>query len=84
MENYRLITLLNVDYKILTRVIMSRIRPVIENFVRLKQTEFLSGRQIRDNVMSVNLAIYLVKVEKRASYIIFLDIQKAYNRVVYN
>lgn len=84
MANYRLITLLNIDYKILTRILISRIVSIIENFIGLRQTRFLPGRQMRDNVILVNLIIHLTKIEKKNDYAIFIDIQKVYNRVVYN
>lgn len=73
MSNYISITLLNIDYKILTRVLMKRVKPVIENFVKNRQTDFLSGRQMKDNIMSANLVMRLIRVEKRNGYAIFLD-----------
>lgn len=73
MSNYISITLLNIDYKILTRVLMKRVKPVIENFVKNRQTDFLSGRQMKDNIMSANLVMHLIRVEKRNGYAIFLD-----------
>lgn len=63
MINYRLITLLNINYKILS---------VIESFIMLRQTKFLSSRQIRDNLMTVNIIVYLFKIKKRNKYTIRL------------
>lgn len=34
--------------------------------------------------MSINLVMYLVKVEKEAAYIIFLNMQKVHNRVAHS
>lgn len=81
ITNYRLITLLNVDYKILTKVLNDRVVTVVKNFVGPCQTSFVLGRIITKNIMTVNLSLQLAKEKKRDRYAIFLDMEKAYNRV---
>ena len=50
LSNWRPITLLNVDYKILTKTIARRIEPVLPNILHSDQSGFIKGRYIRQNV----------------------------------
>ena len=49
IRNYRPITLLNTDYKILARVLSERLKKMMDKFVGSQQTGFVPGRQITDN-----------------------------------
>ena len=44
LKNYRPLTLLNVDYKILMKVFAERIKPSIANIIDLEQNGFVPGR----------------------------------------
>ena len=50
-RNYRPITLLNTDYKILTKVLVSRLKKVMDEFVSAPQTGFVPKRQITENTL---------------------------------
>lgn len=54
LSNWRPITLLNVDYKILAKVIAKRIEPVLPNLIYPDQTGFIKGRFIGQNVRLLN------------------------------
>lgn len=53
--NYRPITLLNADYRLLARVLASRIAPALATVVAPSQTAFLPGRRIGENVLFLQL-----------------------------
>ena len=50
LENWRPISLLNVDYKIATKAIANRNKPVITTIVDNSQTGFIKGRFIGENI----------------------------------
>lgn len=48
-DNYRLILLLNADIKILAKIFANRIKPIHPTIVHPDQTEFIVGREAREN-----------------------------------
>lgn len=57
ISNWRPMTLLNTDYKILTKMMALRLQPHLDDLVHFNQTGFLKGRFIGDNVRSIEDAI---------------------------
>ena len=48
--NYRPITLLNCEYKILSKVINNRLYPLLTILIRDDQNGFIKGRNVADNI----------------------------------
>ena len=57
LKNWRPITLLDCDYKIAAKAIVSRIRKVLPNIVNNDQTGFMKNRFIGENIMLINSII---------------------------
>lgn len=55
IENYRLITVLNTDYKIYTKVIANRLTSVLPNIIHQDQAGFIKGCCIDDQTELANL-----------------------------
>ena len=53
LENWRPISLLNTDYKILTKALTNRLKGVIISLVEPDQTGFIPGRLIQTNISTV-------------------------------
>ena len=49
-SNYRPITLLNCDYKIISKVITNRIHPCLNDLIEKEQNGFMKARNIGDNI----------------------------------
>ena len=54
LQNWRPITLLNVDYKIASNAIAKRIEPVLSSFIHPDQTGFVKGRYIGENIRLIS------------------------------
>ena len=77
---YRPITLLNCDYKILTRVLTQRMNEAVLQFVSPCQNGFVPGGFIAENLMLLNLIKAYVEEEREDAFFLFLDMEKAFDR----
>ena len=76
-NNYRPITLLNIDYRIFTRAHASRLAPALTHAVSGTQFGFLPGRHISDAACLLNVAVHTMP----AGYAMFCDFRKAFDTV---
>ena len=53
LKNCRPISLLNVDYKILAKVLANRLQQVISRIISPDQAGYLNGRYIGDNIRAM-------------------------------
>ncbi len=85
-RNYRPITLLNTDYKIFTRVLAIRMREVVHEFVEECQKGFMPKTFISEATMLLRLVEAHINEEptKRKGIFLFLDMEKAFDRVSYD
>ena len=79
--NYRPITLLNADYKILTRTLATRLAVVAPSLIHPDQAGFISGRQIFHHIKLTKLMINQAEAEETNGCIVALDQEKAYDRI---
>ena len=77
VENYRPITLLNVDLKIASKVIAERIAKVMPKLINFHQSAFVEGRYIGDAVRTVADVLYYVKDKNIPGILLSIDFQKA-------
>ena len=78
------ISLYNVFYKIIAKVLVNRLKLVLSHVVSEFQSVFLSGRLITDNVLVAFETLHYLKrkrQEKSGYMALKLDMSKAYDRV---
>ena len=76
LENWRPISLVNVDAKIMSKAIATRIKNVLPNIIHHNQTGFIKDRYIGETVRSIfNIMDFLM---------IFIDFQKALDSLEWN
>lgn len=79
--NYRPITLLNADYRLLAKVLAARLGGALRGVVSVEQTAFLKGRHIGENIMLLQLLPQLMKLKGESAVIAFCDFAKAYDTI---
>ena len=81
VKNLRPITLLNVDYKILEKVLANRMLPILQEIIHSDQRGFLPDRRISVNIRKMLDAIERTQKEDIEGVIISCDFQKAFDRI---
>lgn len=79
LKNWRPISLLNVDYKIASKVLASRICKVIPNLINSDQSGFVKGRFIGESIRTIADIINYTKYKDIPGLLLFLDFEKAFD-----
>jgi len=81
LQNWRPISLLNTDYKILTKVLASRLQFALKDIISPDQTGYIKGRNIGENIRLMDDIIHVSTQNNMKGYIVLLDFQKAFDSV---
>ena len=82
IKNLRPITLVNVDYKLFTKVLGDRIKNVLLSLIHMDQNGFVQNRYLGNNVLDVYSLIALAEESRDDNYaLLSLDIEKAFDSV---
>ena len=80
LTNYRPISLLNVDIKILTKALANRLKYILPSIIHASQTA-IYGRKIDQTIHMIRDLIEIANKEDEQAAFIFLDQEKAFDRV---
>ena len=81
LSNWRPISLLNVDYKIVSKVLCNRLKHVVSNIVQLNQTCVIPGRSISDNLHLLRNVLDYADQKDMKVILLSLDQMKAFDNV---
>ncbi|WCJ40291.1 DNAse I-like superfamily protein [Euphorbia peplus] len=82
-SDLRPISLCNVAYKVITKIIANRLKPLMPQLVLPQQTSFVAGRNITDNIIIAQEAIHSMRKKNGKSgwMALKVDLEKAYDRL---
>lgn len=82
-ENYthfRSISLYNVSYKVLSKILANCMREVLPKLIKEGQTSFFPNRSINENIIIAQEAAYTMRRKREAkSMVVKIDLNKAYD-----
>ena len=81
IKNWRPISLLNFDYKIISKVLTNRLKKVMSSIINIDQTCAIPGRSIFDNCHLLRNIIDYAGQKKIETLIVSLDLEKAFDKV---
>jgi hypothetical protein len=81
IQQYRPICLLNVSFKLFTKVGTNRIAKIAETIISPTQTAFMPGRHILEGVVILHETIHELHRKKLDGVLLKIDFEKAYDKV---
>ena len=81
LKNWRPISLLNIDYKILSKALARRMENVLPKLVHSDQTGFVNGRYIGQNIRLLNDIMDYTDIKKLPGIFLFVDFEKAFDTI---
>ena len=81
IENWRPIALTNVDYKIITKVLATRIKTVINCIVGENQYGFIPGRKMGDFIHNIDNITSYLRTFKKSGLLLSVDFEKAFDTI---
>ena len=81
VSKYRPVSLLNADYKIISKILTSRIQPVMHKLAHEDQQCAVKGRKIQNHLHNIREIITYCNVKGVPARILSLDQEKAFDRV---
>eukprot|EP00253_Pinus_taeda_P018950 PITA_18950 len=79
-EKFIPIALCNFIYKIISKFIANRLRPILPSIISEEQSGYVEGRQILDNILLAQEMIHTLHSRKEIGMLMQLDLSKAYDK----
>ena len=76
--------MLNVSFKIFTKVATNRIANVAQRIIKPSQTAFLPGRNIMEGAVILHETLHELHTKKQNGIVLKIDFEKVYDKVSRN
>ena len=83
VKNFRPISLMNVDVKILTRLIAGRVEGTLKEFIGEEQLAFVKGRNITEGTRLIDYVIEDCKNKNEPAIVVAFDFCKAFDSIAH-
>ena len=81
LKNWRPISLLNNDYKIVTKALALRLEKVLPTIISANQTGYVKGRYIGESIRIITDMMSFTKKKNIPGLAVFLDFEKAFDSI---
>ena len=81
VTNWRPITLLNVDYKIIVKAISTWLKVILHKLIHQDQRAFVPGRYIDENIINLYTILDKLEEENQAGLFVSTDFYKAFDSI---
>lgn len=81
LNSWRPISLLNVDYKIISKILANRLKRVVNDIIHVDQTCAIPGRSIHDNLHLLRDIVQYADSKNLPAAFLSLDQEKAFDRI---
>ena len=81
IQKFRPISLVDCCYKIISKILTTRLTDIMDDIVDRSQTAFMKGRIILDNVLVAHEIIHYARVQKQKGILVKIDFEKAYDKI---
>ena len=79
LKNWRPISLLNSDYKIIAKILAKRMQTVLPSIIHYDQSGYLKGRYIGQNIRILEDISFFAKKNKLPGILLSIDFEKAFD-----
>lgn len=84
LKNWRPITLLNTDYKIIAKILAKRMQTVLPSLIHNDQTGYIKGRYIGQNIRTLEDVTFFANKENLPGILLSIDYEKAFDSLNWN
>ena len=81
VKQFRPICLLNVSFKIFTRLLMNRLTLLADKIISKNQSAFIKGRYILDSAVTLHEVMHEMQSKKLKGVIFKIDFEKTYDSI---
>ena len=81
LKNWRPLSVLNTDYKILTKTLADRLQKVLPSVINNDQVGYIKGRYIGENLRTILDIFEFTATKANPGIAVFLDFEKAFDTV---
>ena len=84
VKHFRPINLYNVIYKVISKIIVNRLKPLMDTFITPFQNAFIQGRNISDNILLAHEIMDGLRKKRGKKYsfgALKIDMSKTYDKV---